>query len=76
MSESRISSRLFLVTLLKSHCHPEFFAHRGEENITQHNTACLLEEEEGGRSNGELLSITGEGNENDSKYPDLAAKFH
>ena len=56
---------------LKSHCHPGFFAHRGEENITRHS---LLPER--GRSNGELLSISGKGNENDDKYPDLAAKFH
>ena len=52
---------------LKSHCHPEFSAHRGEKNITQHSL--LAERGRRGKINGEILSITGKGFENDGKYP-------
>ena len=46
---------------------------RGKENITQHS---LLAGKGRRGKKGELLSITGKGNENDGKYPDLAATFH
>ena len=65
-----------LTRFLKSHCHPGFFAHRGEG---KHNNTTQLACWKGKKGEEAMVNFyrsLEKGYENDRKYPDLAAKFH